>query len=188
MTVLHHRSAWLCAACCLALTAPSAIAQSPFGPAPLPARPADVASIDAIIVAAFEAMSGEAGVARDWDRFRSLFKPSAQFITAPSAQGGAGFRLNPRSLEEIIQSMDGWLAENTLYEGPVHTVTEQFGRIAHAFVTYEARRAADAAEPSGRGISSFQLMHDGARWWIVNWFWVGEREGDPIPKKYLPME
>ena len=38
-----------------------------------------------------------------------------------------------------------------------------------------------------RGINSIQMMHDGARWWIVNIFWDGEREGSPIPARYLPQ-
>ena len=45
--------------------------------APIPATaqqpaadPADVASIDAIITAVYDVISGDAGVARDWDRFR----------------------------------------------------------------------------------------------------------------------
>ena len=41
------------------------------------ADPADVASIDAIITAVYDAISGDAGVARDWDRFRSLFAEGA---------------------------------------------------------------------------------------------------------------
>jgi hypothetical protein len=43
----------------------------------LPADPADVASIDAIITAAYDVISGPAGQKRDWDRERSLFIPGA---------------------------------------------------------------------------------------------------------------
>ena len=37
------------------------------------ARPADVASIDAIMRAVYEVISGPAGQKRDWNRMRSLF-------------------------------------------------------------------------------------------------------------------
>ncbi len=37
------------------------------------ANPADVSSIDAILHAAYDTISGPAGRQRDWDRFRSLF-------------------------------------------------------------------------------------------------------------------
>jgi len=44
-------------------------------PAP---KPDDVKSIDAIMHAAYDSISGPAG-ARDWNRFRSLFLPQARF-------------------------------------------------------------------------------------------------------------
>src|SRR5689334_2117853 len=63
----------------------SARAQTP-GPSPTPspqtpaANPADVASIDSIIAALYDVISGPAGKKRDWDRFRSLFFPGARLI------------------------------------------------------------------------------------------------------------
>ena len=49
-------------------------AASPASPAAVKdANPADVASLDAIMKAVYDAISGDAGVKRDWDRFRSLF-------------------------------------------------------------------------------------------------------------------
>jgi hypothetical protein len=44
------------------------------------ANPSDVASIDAIITAAYEVISGPAGKKRDWDRERSLFLSHARVI------------------------------------------------------------------------------------------------------------
>ena len=41
------------------------------------ANPADVASIDAIMKAVYDVISGDAGQKRDWDRFRSLFYKDA---------------------------------------------------------------------------------------------------------------
>ena len=37
------------------------------------ADPADVSSPDAILKAVYDVISGDAGVERNWDRFRSLF-------------------------------------------------------------------------------------------------------------------
>ncbi len=36
-----------------------------------------------------------------------------------------------------------------------------------------------------RGINSFQLWHDGDRWWVVSIFWENESAENPIPDKYL---
>ena len=41
------------------------------------ADPADVESIDAIVTAAYDGISGPAGKKRDWDRERSLYFPGA---------------------------------------------------------------------------------------------------------------
>ena len=43
---------------------------------------ADVASVDAIITALYDVISGPAGGKRDWDRFRSLFIPEARLISS----------------------------------------------------------------------------------------------------------
>ena len=40
--------------------------------------PADVASVDAIVAALYDVISGPAGAPRDWDRMRSLFAPRRQ--------------------------------------------------------------------------------------------------------------
>ena len=145
---------------------------------------ADVASIDAIIKSAFKIMSGSAGSQRDWKKFRLLFKPSAQFIVAPKrADGSVNFSV--RTIDEFIASSSEWLEKNSVYEAEVNRITEQFGHLAHAFSTYESREK-PGAPASSRGVSSFQLVHDGKRWWIVNWFWLGERPNMPIPSKYLP--
>jgi|SRR5207245_1916258 len=41
-------------------------------------NPSDVASLDAIIAAAYDSISGPAGQKRDWDRERSLYYPGAR--------------------------------------------------------------------------------------------------------------
>ncbi len=58
------------------LNAPLA-AQSSQAPARPPADPGDVESVDAIIAAVYDVISGSAGQDRDWDRMRSLFVPGA---------------------------------------------------------------------------------------------------------------
>jgi len=39
--------------------------------------------------------------------------------------------------------------------------------------------------PSSAGLTAFQLMNDGHRWWIVTILWQGETSGSPIPKEFL---
>lgn len=148
------------------------------------ARPADVASVDAIITALYDVISGPAGQARDWDRFRALFAEGARLI--PTGQRPDGTRvMMVWTPEEYIQRAGAQLEANGFFEAEIGRVTEEFGQIAHVFSAYDSRRTAADPTPFARGINSIQLRHDGTRWWVVTIFWDSERPGNPIPPKYL---
>ena len=157
------------------------VVETPAIPA---ANPTDVASLDSIIAAVYDVISGPAGKKRDWDRMRSLFIPGARLIpTGPRPGGVYGSRV--LTLDEYIERSSGFFEKEGFYEREAARVTEQFGQIAHAFSTYESRHALDEARPFQRGINSIQLMNDGKRWWVVTIFWQGEDEKSPLPEKYL---
>lgn len=153
-------------------------------PAPPAANPADVASVDAIIAAVYDVISGPAGKKRDWDRMRSLFVPGARLIpTGPRQTGGYGSRV--LTVDNYIERAGGVFEKEGFYEKEAARQTEQFGQIVHAFSTYESRHAPDDAKPFQRGINSMQLMNDGTRWWVVTIFWQAEDAKTPLPDKYL---
>ena len=148
-------------------------------------RSQDVESIDGIITALYATISGPAGEKRDWDRFRSLFIEGASLIpTGPGPNGSIGHRVT--TVDGYIQSSGASLEERGFFEREIHRTVERYGPVVHAFSTYESRSAAGDAEPFDRGINSIQLLHDGARWWLVGIFWHSEGQGTPIPAKYLP--
>ncbi|MEP6568484.1 MAG: hypothetical protein ABJC10_01820 [Acidobacteriota bacterium] len=153
-------------------------------PAPPAANPADVASIDSIIAAVYNIISGPAGKKRDWDRMRSLFIPGARLVpTGPRPDGSYASRV--LAVDEYIGRASGFFEVEGFFEKEAARVTEQFGQIAHLFSTYESRHAPDDAKPFQRGINSIQLMNDGKRWWIVTIFWEGEDDKTLLPDKYL---
>jgi hypothetical protein len=163
---------------------PAPTPQATSTPSARPANPADVASIDSIIAALYDVISGPAGKKRDWDRMRSLFVPGARLIpTGPRQAGGYGSRV--LTVDEYIERSSPFFEKEGFYESETSRVTEQFGQIAHAFSTYDSKHAAGDAKPFARGINSIQLMNDGKRWWIVTIFWQGEDEKNPLPEKYL---
>lgn len=148
------------------------------------ANPADVGSIDAIIAAVYDVISGPAGKKRDWDRMRSLFMPGARLIpTGPRPGGGYGSRA--LLVEDYVIRGTPLFEKEGFFERESARRTENFGQIAHVFSTYESRHAPEDAKPFQRGINSIQLMNDGKRWWIVTIFWQGEDEKNPLPEKYL---
>jgi hypothetical protein len=150
-----------------------------------PADPADVASLDAIINAAYDCISGPAGKKRDWDRERSLYYPGARLI--PTAKPGANEGLAPQILDVdgFIARVEAYFAEHGFFEKEIARHTEQFGHIAHVWSTYESRHNEDDPKPFIRGINSIQLFYDGNRWWIVSIYWQHETLEHLISEKHL---
>jgi hypothetical protein len=153
------------------------------------ADPTDVASIDAIIAAAYDSISGPVGQKRDWNRLRSLFITGARLI--PTGQNAGEINVNSKIAPHLLD-IDGFIArigdhveKNGFFEQEIARCTEQFDRVAHVWSTYESRHNADDPEPFMRGINSIQLFHDGSRWWIVSIYWQQENTECPIPEKYL---
>ena len=167
----------------LALAAP-AMAQQATTPASPPAKPADVASMDAIVAALYDVISGPAGQKRDWDRFRSLFIPGARLIPTGKAQDGT-VRHRVLTPDEYVTASGAGLEQNGFFEREIGRAVETYGNISHVFSAYDSRRTAADAQPFARGINSIQLLNDGKRWWVVSVYWDSERPDNPIPAKYL---
>jgi hypothetical protein len=166
------------------LTVHSSLSAQAAAPATPPARTEDVSSIDGIMKAVYDVISGPAGQKRNWDRMRSLFLPGARLIPTGRGQDGKhGARV--WTLEEYITRAGPGLEENGFFERELGRVEERFGNIVHLMSAYDSKRKADDAAPFSRGVNSFQLMYDGSRWWVVTIFWQSESPDTPIPAKFL---
>jgi hypothetical protein len=159
-------------------------------------RAADVGSIEGIIAAVYDVISGPAGQKRDWERMRTLFAPGARLIptspvrppgSAPDAPltGAEAFEPHVFDLEGFIERVDKNTQTRGFFERETARRVELYGHIAHVWSTYEARQKADDPKPFLRGINSIQLVNDGRRWWVVTIFWEAETPKTPIPEKYL---
>ena len=151
------------------------------------AAEADVCSIDAIIQASYEVISGPAGQKRNWERERSLFASGARLIPTSAVPGVAGVASEPQVLdvEAYIARVEPLIERQGFYEKEIARRVEQFGQIAHVWSAYESRHDPSDAEPFMRGINSIQLFNDGSRWWIVSIYWQHESALHPLPDKYL---
>jgi hypothetical protein len=154
-------------------------------PPPSATRVADEATPESIVAALYEVISGDAGVARDWTRFRALFHPSARLIpTGMNAEGrGLARSLTP---DDYIAASGPVLFAEGFHEREIARRTERFGQIVHVWSTYEARRRLSDPAPFLRGINSIQLFHDGTRWWVISVYWQAETPEALIPPVYLP--
>ena len=153
-------------------------------PATPAANPSDVATLDAILAAVYDSISGAKGKARNWDRFRSLFIPGARLIPTFKRPTGE-FASRVLTPEEFVASSGKFMEEQGFFEHGIANHVEQFANIAHAFSVYEGRHDTADPKPFVRGINSIQLMNDGKRWWVVTIFWQAEDAANPLPQKYL---
>jgi hypothetical protein len=153
---------------------------------PPAAKPADVASPDAILAATYDVISGPAGQQRDWDRFRSLFVPGARLIPVVSRKTGGGFDTRIITPDEYAKFADTYFQKNGFAEREIAQKAERYGNIMQIFSTYESRHDAKDAQPFARGINSFQLFYDGTRWWVVTIYWLEETPENPLPKEFVP--
>ena len=142
----------------------------------------DVKSVDAIIGALYDVISGEGGVARDWNRFKNLFTADAKLIpTRKSDEGKLIYRvITP---DEYVQMFTSRIATG-FFERELHRNAEDFGTIVHAFSTYETKEKKDGPV-TNRGINSIQLFYDGTRYYVMNVFWCAESMGFTLPEKYV---
>ncbi|WP_436515647.1 hypothetical protein [Ekhidna sp. To15] len=144
-----------------------------------------VQTLDSTIETLYAVISGEAGEKRDWELFKYLFTADAQLIpSGPNQDGEISYRV--MSPEQYIETSGVWLEENGFFEKEINRVAESFGSLTHIFSSYESYRSESDEKPFTRGINSIQLMKDNERWWIVNIYWTGEGDNNPIPDKYLP--
>ena len=143
----------------------------------------DTSSIQNLIDAYYDCISGPIGEARDFDRFRSLFHPSAHLTYSYWEESGKEAQLMNFSVEEFIGKL-GYLDKKGFYEEEISNEIHTFGSVTQVFSTYQYH-VEDQSIPRGRGITSYELFYDGSRYWILSMFWTMENDKFPIPTQYL---
>jgi hypothetical protein len=162
-----------------ATPAPAATA-TPTMPA---AKPEDVKSLDAIVAAVYDVISGPPGE-RDWNRFHSLFAKDARLIAVRIPKDGGKPSLVVMTPGDYAERSGAYFKQHGFFEHELNRKTDSFGAMTHIYTTYESRETKDG-KPIDRGINSMEFFFDGQRWWCVEIYWDAERPGNPIPDKYL---
>lgn len=165
------------------LAAPAA-AQQAHVPVPAQAAdPKDVGTIDGLMRAFYEVISGPAGQPRQWARDRTLYVPGVRFFMLSEKNGKPV--ANVVDHQQYVDGSDRGMVARGFSEREIHRRVERFGNVAHIWSTYETRTTPDGPL-LGRGINSLQLYWDGTRWWVTSVAWDDERPDNPIPKEFLP--
>lgn len=143
-------------------------------------RADDISSIDGIMIAYYEVVSGPAGEARQVARDKSLHHPDAQIILV-TGEGLEG--IGRMTLDEFHAGSA--TPASAFYEWEVARRTERHGNVVHVWSTY-AIGSEDRSEITNHGVNSIQMVWDGGRWWITSWIFDARSPAPPVPDEYLP--
>ena len=137
----------------------------------------DFTTLDGLLHAMYDTISGPAGKEPDWDRERSLFAPGARlYPTRVGASPDDPLRVQILSVEDYITTRAPYLRDNAFFEREVERRVEQFAHVAQVYSVYES-----ATTPDGpafvRGVNLILLIFSQRRWWIQSMVWENDMEG-----------
>jgi len=138
-----------------------------------PALESDVSTLDGILHALYEVLSGPAGQPRDWERYRSLFIENARMLVVVAVAGEKP-RARQLTVEDYIRRVEPIFAVENFWERETSRQTEIVGRVAHVLSAYESLRDPNGP-PFEHGANSMQLFYDDTRWWVVSVMWNTSR-------------
>ena len=149
----------------------------------------DVDTVDHLVASLYDVISGAAGKARDWDRFRSLLLPDGRLgVIRPGsaahddpARKGDAVLLSP---DIYVERDDPYFKTHGFFEHSIANRVEEFGNLVHVWSTYESRHA-ENEQPFVRGVNSIQAVYAQGRFWLASVLWDEERSGLTLPEKYL---
>jgi hypothetical protein len=142
----------------------------------------DVLTIDGIIKAFYEVVSGEAGEKRQWERDLSIHNPNAIYAYLDNVNGE--LKQVTMSLKDFHKETDAMVMETAFYESEINREVRIFGNIAHVWSTYETRLIKNGPV-ARKGINSIQLFFENGKWNIVSLIFERER-AEKIPKTFDP--
>jgi hypothetical protein len=133
----------------------------------------DVSTLDGIIYALYEVLSGPAGQPRNWERYRTLFVDGARLMPVVAVAGGKP-HVRQLRVEDYISRVEPIFAVENFWERETSRQTEIIGRIAHVLSRYESLRDPHGP-PFEHGVNSMQLFYDDSRWWVISVMWNTSR-------------
>ena len=150
-------------------------------------RPEDVSTIEGILKASYETISGGVGVPRQWGRDRTLFAPSVRYISILKDKTGGIVKARTYDYQEYLNESDDFLVRQGFTEVELGRKIERFGNVATVLSSYEGK-VQSTGKVVTRGVNIFSLYFDGKRWWIQTMLWDEETQQNPIPAELLPKK
>ncbi|MFZ6818388.1 hypothetical protein [Undibacterium sp. Ji22W] len=141
-------------------------------------RSEDVSSIDGLMRAYYDVVSGGPNVARDVQRDLSLHHPDAA-IFIRTRNSTKELVLKRHTVQEYHANSKAFF-DSGFFENEIKREIKQFGHSIQIWSTYEMRKTQDGPV-IGRGINNLMLSWDGKRYWILAETWDDETKDNLIP-------
>lgn len=149
----------------------------------------DVGSIDGIINAFYETISGPHYTNRNWMRLKTLCRKNVQFNVMVTDKKGNEY-MQQGSLTDYIDYYERVFGKHNFEEKEMGRKTSKFHNIAQVFSTFHSELNVKDKNITitERGLKSFQLVFEDDRWWITNVLWTTETKDNKIPGEFLKMD
>lgn len=135
-------------------------------------RPEDVATIDGIMKAYYEVVSGPAGEFPDQARDSTLHHPQAWIAIADVSE-------DDKPVVRILTLNDFYASDEPRAEGFFEWETarevRRSGNMIHVWSSYATAKT-PGGEPFDTGVNSITLFDDGQRLWVMNWMFDGSAD------------
>lgn len=149
----------------------------------VPARSADVGTLDGLMRAFYEVVNTSPRSPRQWDRDRTLYVPWVRFIATSTDPSGA-VKTRIWTHQQYVDATEPLVAGG-FKEWEVSRKTKQYRNIAHIDSVYAGEAAADGTIERFTGLNSIEAYFDGSRWWISSVMWMSASPEHPIPGEFL---
>jgi len=138
-------------------------------------------AINKVVKDAYAVISFKKGTTPDYEAMRALFTSNATLYNF------RGDSLKFYYIDEFITGFNASIDSGNLIafeEVELGGETEFFGNIGHRISAY-ASYINGAEEIGEKGVNSFQVMKVSGKWLINSLVWDIEKNGQPIPERYI---
>lgn len=141
--------------------------------------PADTATIDGVMTAYYESVSGHPGK-RDIARILNLYAPNAKLnVRVPD-----GTPIHGR-VEDVVMTEGFQNITTEFFEREISRDEQRFGDLANVISTYGISDAWENENYTARGVTLFQMYYADNRWWILASVYQRESDKYPLPGNLL---
>ena len=148
----------------------------------------DLSTVDGIIHALYDDISGPVGQERNWNDFKNLFAENARMYIAVTNTDSSPV-LKSLSPEEYVERNQSRLSDIGFSEDELYRIANNYGAGTQVFSTYESHYTnKNGEEDITKGINNIQLFFDGSRYFIASIFWDANAKNIEVPDRYLPKD